>query len=123
VGSHPDGRLSPTGIYPSCVKRARDKRYNVSFFNNTPGNEVMGFGMAFAHMRNRKPTQKCKRCGLRYKFNEENCPHCHGLNEVELNQLLQRIKKEHRGNVELGKRLLFAAVIGMAFVLLIALIA
>jgi uncharacterized membrane protein YvbJ len=81
----------------------------------------MGLGTTFALMRNIKPTQKCKRCGLRYATDEENCPHCHDLDDIELGHLLRRIKKESRSNADLGMKLLYTALICTIILLLIAL--
>lgn len=77
-----------------------------------------GLGLAFAHMRNRKPTKKCGRCGLRYKITEEHCPHCHGLSENELSNLKARIAREHKGNRKLGNMLLLAALVGVILMVL-----
>ena len=80
-----------------------------------------GLGLALAHMRNRIPTKKCDRCGLRYKITVEHCPHCHGLSEAELSNLKARIAREHKGHRRLGNMLLLAALVGLILMVLGAL--
>ena len=80
-----------------------------------------GLGMLLAHMRNRKPTKKCTRCGLRHSIAEDNCPHCYGLNDAELASLKARVAKEAEGNSNLGRMMLFGAVGLLVFVLLLSL--
>lgn len=53
----------------------------------------MGIGMLYYNMRNKKPSVKCKRCGLRYTIDYTECPHCTGLSEQELAQLKKSLDK------------------------------
>jgi len=34
---------------------------------------------------------KCDRCGLSYNPENENCPHCKNLNDMEVSELIERI--------------------------------
>lgn len=81
-----------------------------------------GLGMFMSHMHNRKPTKRCERCGLRYKTDEENCPHCHDLSDAGVAALKRRFAREQTGNRRLGKMLLVAAAFGLLLVLFIGLL-
>lgn len=72
---------------------------------------LAGLSMALAHMRNRKPTKKCERCGLRFVIDEEHCPHCHGLSESDLSAFKKKIANEHRHTQKLGNLMLFGALV------------
>lgn len=55
--------------------------------------------------------KKCARCGLPLKGDSDKCPHCSGLDDLQLEQFLEenRIKFEKKG--ALGQFLIFAAII------------
>lgn len=78
-----------------------------------------GLGMFAAHMRNRKPTGKCERCGLYFPKSEENCIHCHDLSDSELIKFKEKISKEHKGNASLGKLMLFTGAVVFLLVVLV----
>lgn len=78
----------------------------------------MSVWMMLSHMRRRKPTRKCERCGLRYPYDGAHCPHCHDLDDVGLERLLQKSRRERRGGRELGRMLLLAAGVGSLLILL-----
>ena len=80
-----------------------------------------GLGMFMSHMRNRTPTKKCGRCGLKYKIDEENCPHCHNLSDTEVDALKQRFAREQIGNQRLGRMLLMTAALCLLILLAIGL--
>ena len=80
---------------------------------------MTGLGMAFAHMRNRKPTRKCERCGLRYPVDQDACPHCTGLSESQLDALKARIARRHVANGRLGRGFLLGAVAIVLVMLLV----
>ena len=82
----------------------------------------IGIGMALAHMRNKKPTQQCGRCGLRYEIDKEECPHCHSLSDEEVNELKDRIEREHIGNRKLGTGFIIAALAIAALILLVTVV-
>ena len=81
-----------------------------------------GLGMFMSHMRNRKPTKQCERCGLRYRIDEENCPHCHNLSDAGVAALKQRFAREQISNHRLGSKLLMAAALGLVLILVIGLL-
>lgn len=56
-------------------------------------------------------TRKCKRCGLRYPQKESVCTHCTGLSEQEVHELKARYKNEQKGNANLGRLLLYIAML------------
>ncbi|ODC00527.1 hypothetical protein A3197_09375 [Candidatus Thiodiazotropha endoloripes] len=70
----------------------------------------MGIGMLYYNMRNKKPSAKCKRCGLRYTIDYAECPHCTGLSEQELVELKRVIRAGRIASRQLGKKLLLTAV-------------
>ncbi|TYT75143.1 hypothetical protein [Desulfobotulus mexicanus] len=59
-------------------------------------------------LRSKQPKQ-CRRCGLSYEDSKMNCPHCSGLSERELEELVRRKKAMIRGNV-LHMLFVFAAL-------------
>lgn len=81
---------------------------------------MTGLGMAVAHMRNRKPTRKCARCGLRHAVDQADCPHCSGLSEGELHALKARIARSHRASGRLGRLLLLGAAALLLVMLLLS---
>ncbi len=56
-------------------------------------------------------SNKCKRCGLRYPKAELECPHCKGLNDVQVADLIQRIKAERKAGANLGKLFLYITLL------------
>lgn len=46
-----------------------------------------------------KKTKICHRCNLPYNEAESDCPHCAGLNERQLEELIDKQKKIQTGNV------------------------
>ena len=78
---------------------------------------MIGIGMSLAHMRNRKPTKKCDRCGLRYQANKLECPHCHNLSEEELSQLKKKIARMHADYRVLGILFILVALAIVAFII------
>jgi hypothetical protein len=77
-----------------------------------------GLGMTLAHLRKRRPTRKCERCGLRYTIDKDQCPHCGDLTEAQLVALQQRIAQHHQANRRLGLLFLLGAMVIMALTLL-----
>lgn len=61
-----------------------------------------------------KFTRKCQRCGLRYPRNDTVCPHCAGLTDQQVSDIKARHEREHAGNANLGRLLLYIA--GLIFV-------
>ena len=55
--------------------------------------------------------KKCVRCGLPLKDDPDKCPHCSGLDDLQLEQFLEErgIKFEKKG--ALGQFLIFAVII------------
>lgn len=76
--------------------------------------------MMFAHMRNRKPTKICERCGLKYEIDKQKCPHCHSLSDEQVKELKVTIEREHIGNRKLGKLFLIASITIAGLILLIS---
>ena len=68
-----------------------------------------------------KLTNKCKRCGLLYPKGDNHCSHCYELTDKEVIDLKNNVIKEHNGNKELGKLLLFFATIIILSMILIIL--
>lgn len=56
-------------------------------------------------------TKKCPRCQLRYRWKEKQCTHCSELTDHGAEKLKERYKEEHKGNAQLGRWFLFAAII------------
>ncbi len=79
----------------------------------------MSLGMIASLMRRKKPTRKCGRCGLRYAFDSEACPHCSGLTDEEVAQLKKRLIRWQIGNARLGVRMFLAAAVIFVFILAI----
>jgi len=80
----------------------------------------MGMGMFYSHMRRRKPTRKCERCGLRHTIDLQSCPHCTGLTDEQVVQLKKRFVREQIGNSRLGSKMLLAAGVLVLLVLAMA---
>ncbi len=58
-----------------------------------------------------RKTKRCKRCSLAYLAKKPNCPHCFGINELELADLKHRYERQRRAASNLGKWFAFIAVI------------
>lgn len=72
-----------------------------------------------ASLKNQKPTEKCKRCGLQFTFEDnKKCPHCGSLSESELNELKEKIESEHTGNRRLAAWFVVAALIILALMII-----
>ena len=56
-------------------------------------------------------TKKCPRCKLRFHWKEKKCTHCSGLTNHEVNKLKERYNEEHKGNAQLGRWFIFAAIV------------
>ena len=56
-------------------------------------------------------SQKCQRCGLRYPFKSEQCVHCTGLSERELEDLKEKINKQHKAHKNLGMLFMYIAIL------------
>ncbi len=80
----------------------------------------MGLGMLAAHMRRRKPTRKCERCGLKYTIDHDACPHCSGLTDEQVVQLKKRFAREQVAHGRLGTGMLLAAAVLVVIVLAMA---
>lgn len=70
-----------------------------------------GLGMMLGHMRRRKPTRKCERCGLRHAIDLPACPHCNHLSDSELAAFRQELKRQARAHTRLGGLMLLAALL------------
>ena len=79
----------------------------------------MSLGVLARLMQRKKPTRKCERCGLRYAFDSESCPHCSELTDEEVALLKKKIVRQQRWNSRLGKRMLLAAAVIFMFILAI----
>jgi uncharacterized membrane protein YvbJ len=79
-----------------------------------------GLGMVLANIRNKKPTQKCNRCGQQYSIENEHCPHCHNLSEAELIELKKRISEAKESNRNLGKIFFLVAIVILALMVIFA---
>ncbi|QBY03866.1 hypothetical protein E2K93_05480 [Thalassotalea sp. HSM 43] len=65
-----------------------------------------------------RPSQRCQRCGLSFPKKQENCHHCHGLSDREVEQMLLDYEQKHKANSELGKLFIYISVlIGIAMLL------
>ena len=56
-------------------------------------------------------SKKCKRCSLRYPGKENQCVHCSNLTDVEVEELLQKKKKEHKASANIGKLFFYIAIL------------
>ena len=56
-------------------------------------------------------SKKCKRCGLRYPRKEVQCVHCSTLTDIEVEELLQQKKKEHKTSSSIGKLFFYIAIL------------
>ena len=66
-----------------------------------------------------KNTQKCDRCGLQYPIEEKACSHCKDLTDQQVNILILKSQEEQKGNSNLGKLFIYAAIaLGLAMLLL-----
>lgn len=79
----------------------------------------IGMGAFGAFRRQQKPTKKCKRCGLRYTVDKEECPHCSGLSDGEVKNLKQRFILEQIANSRLGTKMLLAAIVLLMLLILV----
>ena len=66
-------------------------------------------------LRSKKPKQ-CGRCSLFYDERQENCPHCTGLSDRQVEELIENHKEIQTGNV-LYIVFIFAALIFFIVVL------
>ena len=79
----------------------------------------MSLGMLSRLMLSKKPTRRCERCGLRYAFDSEVCPHCSELSDEELALLKQKRVRQQIWNTRLGMKMLLAAAVLFMFILAI----
>lgn len=79
---------------------------------------MTGLGMAFAHMRHRKPTRRCERCGLRHGIDAAHCPHCADLSESELHAFKAQIARRRVAARRLGLWFLLGAAAIMVLLVL-----
>lgn len=56
-------------------------------------------------------SEKCQRCSLRYPARKDECPHCKGLSEQEVETLRQQALQRHLAHAHLGKLFLILAII------------
>jgi len=66
-------------------------------------------------------SKKCKRCGLRYPRKKVQCVHCSNLTDVEVEELLQQKKKEHKTSASIGKLFFYIATLLFIGLVIIAL--
>ena len=55
--------------------------------------------------------QKCNRCNLQFPTEEKFCPHCKELTDEEVKALKLKKQEEHKGNSNLGKFFIYAAIL------------
>jgi uncharacterized membrane protein YvbJ len=77
----------------------------------------MSLGMLLSHMRRKKPTQKCERCGLRYAFDSESCPHCPELSDEEVVLLREKLVRQQKRHARLGMKMFLVAAVLFVFIL------
>lgn len=70
-----------------------------------------------------RKSQVCDRCGLWYPKEASHCPHCHGLEDAQVQELRDRQAGEHQGNANLGNLFLWLAILGALLVLVITALA
>ena len=61
-----------------------------------------GLGMKIDDHRSHKSNQQCKRCGLLYPKDEEECMHCGNLDEAQLHELKQKLLNNEESTRSLG---------------------
>ncbi len=74
-----------------------------------------------AQVMRQKPTKQCDRCGLQFTEDKDECPHCTGLSENELDELKRKIEEHHQSNSNIGKLFLYFAVIVLVILVIVAL--
>ena len=68
-------------------------------------------------IRARKTQRKCKRCGFLYQKTLEECPHCRGINDLEVQQALSSRAPERKN---IGKGMVIAIVIILVLLVLVS---
>lgn len=53
---------------------------------------MIGFGHLQEQIAHRKTFKKCNRCNILYKKALDECPHCSGVSDIDLNLLLDKRK-------------------------------
>ncbi|WP_316364449.1 hypothetical protein [Candidatus Thiodiazotropha sp. CDECU1] len=65
-----------------------------------------------ALLKEQMKKRPCKRCGLLYDpTKDKRCPHCDHLDQKGLEALIEKRKREHQGNKQLGKVFFFVALV------------
>ena len=64
-----------------------------------------------------KNTKKCSRCGLKFPSTDEDCVHCHHLNDKEFSDFKEQLSRSHSVRSSLGIKLFISALI--IFILLL----
>ncbi len=65
--------------------------------------------------------RQCQRCGLRRPDNDDECPHCAGLDDAEVADLRRHTTEEHEGHSRLGRTFLIVAAVLAVIVLMLLL--
>jgi len=66
-----------------------------------------------------EPTKTCDRCGLHFSIDEKECTHCKDLSDKQVMLLKIKIRKQQKGNANLGRLFMYISV--LLAVLMIAL--
>lgn len=79
----------------------------------------MGLGLLFYNILNKRLSIRCKRCGLRYTIDYQECPRCSEITDKEVVQLKRVIRRDRRASKKIGKVLLIAAAVLIIVLLLV----
>lgn len=61
----------------------------------------------------------CERCGLRRPDTGDQCPHCAGLDDAEVQALRRQAAEQHEGHARLGRTFLIVAAVLAVIVLML----
>lgn len=65
-------------------------------------------------------SKKCNRCGLRYPKKANECVHCNGLSDAEMDEMLLKKSEAHKNTRNIGKLFLYlTALIVIGFLILL----
>ena len=56
-------------------------------------------------------SSKCKRCGLRYPKKAQECKHCSGLSDAQMDAMLFKKREAHENTANLGRLFLYITVV------------
>ena len=72
----------------------------------------IGFlGLKLIHSSSRKKKVKCFRCDYYFGAEEQQCPYCSSLNDVELKDLIAHKSEQSQFNSKIGQYFIYISII------------